>query len=241
MWREDAARAHRLAVESFSLDVGAGECVAVVGPNGAGKTSLLLALVGAAPFEGKIAIGSRLLESKSLEELRRTTGFVFAEPTDQLFSTTVREEVAFGPRLRGASPDEVAERVVQALSAVGLSGFEERAPRSLSLGEQRRLAVATILSYDASLVLLDEPTASLDPRARTAMLETIRHLTATVLIATHDLDAAIELGARVVLLSSGKLVADGPAERLLTDEALLGKAGLGLPIGVAAARRGSLS
>jgi energy-coupling factor transporter ATP-binding protein EcfA2 len=236
VWRREETSEPRLVIQQLSLDVAAGECVVLAGPNGAGKTSLLLALVGAAPVRGVIEIGGRRLDRASLDALRREIGFVFADPRDQLICASVGEEVAFGPRLRGASAAEVGERARAALEAVGLGGYEQRSPAALSLGEQRRVALASIFSYDAGVLLVDEPTASLDPVARTTMLRALRARQVTCVLATHDLDAALDLGARVVLLREGRIVADGPAERLLHDESLLAAAGLALPIAVAARR-----
>jgi cobalt/nickel transport system ATP-binding protein len=171
-----------------------------------------------------------------LADIRRQVGFVFADPGDQLFCATVTEEVAFGPRQRGLSDAEVSERVRSALDAVGLVSFEARAPSELSLGEQRRLAVATVLACEPAAVLLDEPTAGLDPRARSLLLDVVARTSATVVLATHDLDAALELSARTVLLDRGRLVADGTAERLLRDQSLLESAGLALPLSLAGPR-----
>ncbi len=231
VWRDDGS-GRQCVVDELSLDIAPGERVAVAGPNGAGKTLLLLAMVGALPFSGTIAVGGRALDSSSLEAVRRDVGYVFADPSDQLFLPTVREEVGFGPRQRGVAGQALAARVGSALEAVGLRGFDERSPLALSLGEQRRLAAATVLSSEPGALLFDEPTASLDPRARRAMLETLRGLDATLLLATHDLDAVLDLDARVVLLDAGRLIAEGPAAELLRDEALLERAGMALPLGV---------
>jgi cobalt/nickel transport system ATP-binding protein len=224
VWHEDARGQPVKIVHDLSLSIAARERVALVGPNGAGKTSLLLALVGALPFSGRVLLAGQALERDTLESLRRQIGFVFADPRDQLFCTTVFDEVAYGPRLRNAAAGELEHRVAQALSAVGLAGLDQRAPSALSLGEQRRLAIATILSYEARLVLVDEPTASLDPRARQAVLEAIAALDATVIFATHDLDAARELGARAVVLGAGRILADGPARQVFADAELMQKA-----------------
>lgn len=231
VWRDDGDERQRV-IDDLSLDIAAGERVAVAGPNGAGKTSLLLAMVGALPFSGTIAVGGRALDPKSLEAVRREVGYVFADPSDQLFLPTVSEEVGFGPRQRGIAGEALAARVAAALDAVGLGGFEQRSPLALSLGEQRRLAAATVLSSEPAALLFDEPTASLDPRARRAMLDTLGALDATLLLATHDLDAVLDLDARVVLLETGRLIAEGPAGELLRDEALLERAGMALPLSV---------
>lgn len=225
-------REKRRVIHELSLAVGCGERVALIGANGAGKSSLLLALVGALPIEGKIRIADIELGERTLEDVRQRVGFVFAEPADQLFLGSVREEVELGPRLRGKSANEIRKSADRALAAVHLTGFDERAPTSLSLGEQRRLALATVLSIDAGALLLDEPTASLDGRARREVLAAIRESRATTLFATHDLDAALELDARVVLLHDGRLVADGRASELLVDRETLDRAGLDLPLSV---------
>jgi cobalt/nickel transport system ATP-binding protein len=232
VWRDNRQGARRV-VEHITLRVAAGERVALAGPNGAGKTSLLLALVGALPFEGTIVVGAHTLDRSSLAAVRRSVGFVFADPADQLFCASVEEEVAFGPQQQGLTPSEVAARVEPALRAVDLTDLKTRVPSELSLGEQRRLAFATVLACEPAAILLDEPTASLDPRARRGLLDLVARSDATMIFATHDLDAALELDARAVLLSEGRIVADGPAERLLSDEALLDAAGLALPLSLA--------
>jgi cobalt/nickel transport system ATP-binding protein len=229
VWYEDARGEARRVVHELSLAIEPGERVAMVGRNGAGKTSLLLALVGAVPFSGSVTIAGQALERHTLETLRRGIGFVFADPHDQLFCETVQDEVAYGPRLRGSAPEAVEARVVRALSAVNLGGFELRPVAALSLGEKRRLAIATVLSYEAALVIVDEPTASLDPVARHAVLSAIAALDATVVFATHDLEAARELGARVLVFDAGRLLADGPASQILADLDLLERAGLFAP------------
>lgn len=229
VWREGTSRAPRLVVDELSIDVAPRERVALVGPNGAGKTSLLLALVGAVPFEGGIAIGGHELSRASLGAVRRDVGFVFAEPGDQLFLPSVHEEVAFGPRQRGVPEAEIEARVSAALADVGLAGFDARVPGELSLGEQRRLAFATVLSYRPSVVLCDEPTASLDPLARKEMLATLARVDATLVFATHDLDGARAIRARAVLMREGRIVGEGPAADVLSNRALLVEAGLDAP------------
>lgn len=229
VWREGGAGDPRLVVDGLTLEIAARERVALVGPNGAGKTSLLLALVGATPFDGRITIGERGLERATLAALRRDVGFVFAEPGDQLFLPSVLDEVAFGPRQRGMPEADVVARVADALATVRLSGFEARSPTELSLGEQRRLAFATVLSYDPGLILCDEPTASLDPLARGEMLETLARIDATLVFATHDLDGVRAVGARVVLMRGGRAIAAGPGKELLANRELLVEAGLAAP------------
>ena len=236
VWRETTPADSRQVLDHVDLRVDAGERVALIGANGAGKTSLLLALVGAVPFEGSVTIAGQTLTRRSLTEVRRKLGYVFADPSDQFFLPTVAEELAYGPRQRGLAAAEVERRVTQALSQVRLQGMERRAVLRLSVGEQRRLALATVLTLQPDIILADEPTASLDPVARAEMLNILAGVQATVLLATHDLDAALELDARVVMLAQGRLVADGPARELLRDESLLHRAGLALPLRVAIER-----
>lgn len=228
-----SAEDDRAVVEALSLTVEPGARLALVGPNGAGKTSLLLALVGAVPFEGEIWVGDQRLERRSLAEVRRRVGLVFADPRDQLFLPSAREELEFGPVQQRLPRAEVSARVARALAAVGLQGFEERAPARLSLGEQRRLAIGAILTCCPSVLLLDEPTANLDPRARRQVLAVLGSIAATVVFATHDLDAALELGCDVALLCEGRLIGTGRADRLLADPVALEAAGLELPLSIA--------
>lgn len=226
----------RRVVENLSLQIGARRRLALIGPNGAGKTSLLLALVGAVPFEGSIAVAGLKLTRATLAEVRRRVLFVFSDPRDQLFLPTVRAELEFGPEQRGRSPDWTALKVTEVLNGVGLAGFEQRAPRALSLGEQRRLAIATALTCEPDVILLDEPTSNLDPVARRGMLRLLAGLDATIVLATHDLDAALELDADVALLNGGRLLTTGAARQLLTDEPLLERAGLALPLSLSGRR-----
>ena len=229
IWRGKSVAAEPV-LHGLSLCIERGERVALIGANGAGKTSLLLALLGAVPYEGAIDIDGERLTAENLGALRQKLGFVFSDPQDQLFLPSVREEVAFGPVQRGVRDPELRARVQQALASVKLEGFEERPPTELSLGEQRRLAIASVLSCRPPIVLLDEPTASLDPRARRHMIDTLARLDATVLCATHDLDAALDLEARVIVLANAKIVADGHAEHVLRDAGLLDRAALELPL-----------
>ena len=224
-------------VHALSLSIAPRARVALVGRNGAGKTSLLLALVGALPFSGEARIADLPVEKSTLAQVRRKVGFVFADPADQLFCASVREEVAFGPLQLGSSADEIDRRVERSLAAVGLHGTEPRAPSTLSLGMQRRLALAAALALEPVVVLIDEPTAALDPVARRELVRLLGELDATLVFATHDLDAALDLDVHAVVLDAGRKVAEGPARELLVDEELLEGAGLALPLSVAALRR----
>ncbi len=228
VWREDGLGGQPVEViHSVGATLGAGRRVAFVGANGAGKTSLLLALVGAVRFAGRIAFDGIALDRSTLAEHRRSIGYVFAEPSDQLFLPTVLEEARLAAEQRRL--DDPQGRARRALDAVGLVGLDARAPGSLSLGEQRRLAIATALSGDPGVLLLDEPTASLDARARRRVLEAMRACPATTAFATHDLAAALELEADVLVLAGGRLVGCGPALEVFRDRALLDRAELDAP------------
>ena len=209
-----------VALDGVSLDVRAGERVAVLGPNGAGKTTLMLHLNGLLKGDVTIADGT---------PLRRAVGLVFQDPDDQLFMPTVREDVAFGP-LNLKLPD-VERRVAEALDAVRMGEHAGRAPHQLSLGQKRRVAIATVLAMDPRVLVLDEPSANLDPRTRRELMELLETLDRTLLIVTHDLPLAGRLCERAVILSAGRIVADGPCPDLLADAELLAAHDLELPEG----------
>jgi cobalt/nickel transport system ATP-binding protein len=161
-------------------------------------------------------------------------GLVFQDPDDQLFMPTVGEDVAFGPRNLGLGEQEVRERVSAALAAVGMLGAEDRPPHALSMGQRRRVAIASVLAMEPSLLVLDEPSANLDPRARRELLGVLDAVDRTLLVVTHDLPFALQLCERAVVLSGGRVVADGPCADVLSDEALLAAHDLELPWGFAA-------
>lgn len=219
----------RAVVSEVSFDVAPGARLCLLGPNGAGKTTVLHAMVGALPFAGEVRFGATTLTAATQTEVRRRVGLVFADPSEQFFLPTAREEVEFGPLQRGVSAEAAGELGRAALEAVGLAELSDAPPAELSLGEQRRLALATVLSSSPEVILLDEPTAALDPVARRLVLRAVRNAGATVLLATHDLEAALELEAQVALLHAGRLLALGAAAELLRDQALLKSAGLLAP------------
>ncbi|HMJ74359.1 MAG TPA: ABC transporter ATP-binding protein [Iamia sp.] len=222
----------RRALDGVDLVVEPGERVAVLGPNGAGKTTLVLHLNGTLRAEsGTVAIGGVLIEKATLKEIRRRVGLVFQDPDDQLFMPTVYDDVAFGPANLGLRHAALTERVDAALAAVGLPGLGDRAPHHLSLGQKRRAAVATVLAMEPDVLVLDEPTANLDPAARRELATVLTTLDLTTLVVTHDLPYALELCPRSVILAEGRMVADGPTRDLLADTALLAAHRLELPFG----------
>ena len=219
----------RPALDGVDLHVGHGERVAVLGPNGAGKTTLMLHLNGLLMGEGELEVAGIQVGRRTLRELRARVGLVFQDPDDQLFMPTVREDVAFGPLNLGLSPPGAAARVDEALAAVRMTGAADRAPHQLSMGERRRVAIATVLAMRPQLLVLDEPSASLDPRARRELLDVLAAVERTMLVVTHDLVFAGELCERAVILASGRIVADGPCHEILADAPLLARHDLELP------------
>jgi cobalt/nickel transport system ATP-binding protein len=213
------------ALRGVSFAVAPGECVGLIGPNGAGKSTLLLHLNGLLPErvlnENAVRVAGEMLTPGNLHVIRRQVGLLFQDPNDQLFCPTVFEDVAFGPQQLGLGRDEVCRRVGEALSRVGLQGFERRAPHHLSGGEKRRVCLAGVLACDPSILVLDEPSSDLDPYSRRELKELLRQIPITKLIATHDLELVVELCSRVLVLDGGTIVAEGPTVPLLSDEELM--------------------
>ncbi len=219
-------------LSGIDLSIQSGERVAVLGPNGAGKTTLVLHLNGIlSPDAGRVRIGGLEVSRRSLREVRRRVGVVFQDPDDQLFMPTVGADVAFGPSNLGVTGDDLAERVRSALTAVGMAAAVGEAPHRLSLGQRRRVAVATVLAMGPEVLVLDEPTANLDPRARRELSGVLASLAVTTVVVTHDLPYALELCERAVILDGGRIVADGPTPALLADGDLLAAHDLELPPG----------
>ncbi len=245
----------RHALRGVDLTILPGETIALVGPNGAGKSTLLLHLNGLLPGKGRspleaghthahgsspaapqrngtaqVWIDGLEVNARNAPEVRRRVGLVFQDPDDQLFSTSVVEDVAFGPLNLGLSPAEARRIAGECLALVDLKEAAERVPHHLSFGERKRVCLAGVLACDPSILVLDEPTANLDPRGRRRFIQLISSLRATRLIATHDLEMALELCRRTVLLDRGRVVADGPTGEVLGDPHLLDAHGLELPL-----------
>jgi len=218
-----------VALRDVSLAVQPGEKVALVGPNGAGKSTLMLHMNGILqPGSGSVTICGLLVDDKALGKVRARVGLVFQDPDDQLFSPTVFDDVAFGPIYQGFSEKEVRARVDRALAAVQMCDYISRVSHHLSVGEKKRIAIATVLSMDPEILVLDEPTAGLDPRARRGLITLLRTLPQTMLISTHDLRMVAELLPRTVVMDHGAVVADRPTGEVLADAALLEAHGLEL-------------
>lgn len=219
------------ALRGVDMELRAGERVAIVGPNGAGKSTLLRHLIGLLePTAGEVYVAGRKVVPANYREVRRQIGYVFQDPNDQLFCPTVLEDVAFGPLHLGLPVEQVLQRVRAALARLGLAGFEQRVPQHLSAGQKRLVALATVLAYEPQILVLDEPSASLDPRNRRRLINLLLELSGTQLIATHDLDLAWEVCPRVIVMDAGRIVRDGPARQILSDRQLLESAGLELPL-----------
>ena len=220
-----------LALDKLSLRILHGESVAVVGANGSGKTSMLLHLNGClTPSQGEIRIGELPIRKKTLQHIRRTVGMIFQDPDDQLFMPTVYEDVAFGPFNMGYSDVEIKDRVHQALEKVGANHLISRVSYRLSGGEKRMVAIATVLAMEPNILVMDEPTANLDPKARRRLISWMKTFFHTKIVATHDLDMALEICDRTIILYQGKLKADGKSCDVLTDKALLEENDLELPL-----------
>ena len=222
----------RHVLHGVNLEVQAGESVAILGPNGAGKTTLVLHLNGTlSGGAGSVDIAGLRVQRDALREVRRRVGIVFQDPDDQLFMTTVREDVAFGPRNLGYTGAELAYRVDHALEAVGMSEFADRAPHHLSFGQRRRVAAATVLSMDPQILVLDEPSSNLDPQARREFAQIVQKLAMTTVMVTHDLLYALQLCSRSVILNDGVITADRPTRDILADPELMAENRLELPFG----------
>ncbi len=215
------------ALRDVTLTVAPGEKVALLGPNGAGKSTLILHLNGILRVQsGSVRSAGMPVIDKNLGRVRAAVGLVFQNPDDQLFSPTVFDDVAFGPIYQGLPKAEIAARVDEALEAVRMAAYKERVSHHLSTGEKKRIAIATVLSMRPEILILDEPTAGLDPRARRGLINLIRTLPQTMLVATHDIRMVVELFERSIIMDEGQVVADGPSASILADEALLNAHGL---------------
>lgn len=205
------------AIDSLTADIHEGEHVALIGANGAGKSTLLLSMVGVLPGKGSIQIEGTDLRKENLREIRRKTGVVFQNPDDQLFLPTVFDNIAFGPRNLGLDETTVRCRVEDRLQLLQIEHLRDKAAMKLSGGEKRMAAMATVLAMKPSVMLFDEPTAFLDPKARRNLIRVLQKLPHTMLIATHDLTFAEQVCTRSILLKKGRILAEGVSGELLYD------------------------
>jgi cobalt/nickel transport system ATP-binding protein len=219
------------ALDGVSFAIHHGESVGLVGANGAGKSTLLLHLAGVlTPTSGTIRVGDWPVTRRTLPHVRRSLGLVFQDPDDQLFMPTVEDDVAFGPANLGLPADEVEGRVVAALERVGALHLRRRPPHRLSGGEKRAVAIASVLAMSPDILVMDEPSSPLDPAARRALIAQLKAFEHTKIVASHDLDLVLDVCARTIVLSGGKVAADGPTAGILRDEALLARCRLERPL-----------
>ena len=220
----------RRALSGVSLAILPGEKVALVGPNGAGKSTLMLHLNGIlGDKDSPVRVGGLPMSKENLPVIRGRVGLVFQNPDDQLFSPTVFEDVAFGPLHMGLPEAEVRRRAAVALEQVGMAGAEDRLSHHLSIGQKKRVALATVLAMDPEILVLDEPTAGLDPRGRRQLIALLRDLPRSMLVSTHDMALVPELFPRMIIMDEGRVVADGATGQLLATPALLEAHGLESP------------
>ncbi len=217
------------ALRGITFTLQSGDKVALVGPNGAGKSTLMLQLNGILQGQGSVEIDSLPLSSNNLSVIRGLVGLVFQNPDDQLFSPTVFEDVAFGPLHMGLPEQDVHTRVEEALEMVHMTDYKDRLSHHLSAGEKKRIAIATVLSMRPEILVLDEPTAGLDPRARRSLMHLLSEMPITMLVSTHDMPMVKELFPRTIVMDRGQIVADGPTAEILKDARFLEMHGLEKP------------
>ena len=208
-------------VENLSFTIKKGETVGLIGANGAGKSTIMKLMLGLISGSGEIKVDGLSMNKENLAEIRRKIGFVLQDSDNQMFMPTVYEDMIFGPRNYGLSKEETEKRVDEVLSQLGLQDLKHRHNHKISGGEKRMAAIATILAMEPEMILMDEPSTALDPVNRRTVINTINRLPQPKLIASHDLDMILDTCQRVILLSHGAIVADGDAETILRDKALL--------------------
>lgn len=219
------------ALDNISLNVHKGESIGLIGPNGAGKTTLFLCLIGLVPYigEGLEVAGLKMQSKKNHTMIRRRMGIVFQHTDDQLFNSTVFDDVAFGLLNMGLKKDEVIKKTRKALLLVGLEGFEEKVPFHLSGGQKRRVCLAGVIAMEPEILLLDEPTSDLDPRGKLKIINILNNLDSTYIISSHDLEFVLKTCKRVIMMDNGKIIADGPAIDIMSDENFMVSHGLEKP------------
>jgi cobalt/nickel transport system ATP-binding protein len=219
------------AVRGVSFSLVHGEAVGIVGANGAGKSTLLLQINGTLmPTQGNIRIGEIVLSKKTAKDIRKKIGFVFQDPDDQLFMPTVFEDVSFGPLHLGWPTEDVRRSAIKALERVNCLHLKDRPPHKLSEGQKRSVSIASVISMDPDILVMDEPSSNLDPRSRRHLIELLRMFRHSKILASHDLDMIMDLCERTIVLSEGQIVADGPTMDLFSDEDLLERNGLERPL-----------
>ena len=219
------------ALNGVNLELKRGERLALVGANGSGKSTLLLHIAGAlAAQRGEIILNNKLINANNINLLREAAGLIFQEPDDQLFMPSVLEDVCFGLIANNINAQEAKSRAVEILNNLNIAHLAERPPHKLSGGEKRMAALAGILVMKHEILILDEPSAALDPKARRTVINALNNLNQAILLATHDLDMALDVCERAIILNNGQVAASGKLPELLQDESLLIQNGLELPL-----------
>ena len=217
------------ALRAVDIDIYEGESIGVIGPNGAGKSTLLLHLNGILRGEGSVRVFGLEMKDENLKKIRSKIGLVFQDPESQLFMPTVFDDVAFGPINMDMPEDRAGEQVAKALKEVDMTGSEKRAAHHMSFGEKKRVSIATVLSMEPRVLVFDEPTSNLDPKHRRGLINLLKRLAPTKVIASHDLDMVAEVCSRVILLDRGEIAASGQTLEILKDQKLLEAHSLELP------------
>ena len=218
------------ALKGINLNIFEGESVGLIGPNGAGKSTLLLHLNGILRQKGKVEVFGLNLDNGNLDQIRSKVGLVFQDPENQLFMPTVFDDVAFGPINMKLAKEKIIASVNEALAEVDMVDSTSRISHHLSLGEKKRVSIATVLSMKPEILVLDEPSANLDPATRRHLIDLLKSLSVTKIIAGHDLELILELCSRVVVIDKGRIVADGDTRRILSNPLLMGQHGLEVPL-----------
>lgn len=217
-------------IRELSFKINDGETVGLIGANGAGKSTVMKLILGLLSGEGEILLDGVEVKKETLSDIRKKIGFVLQDSDDQMFMPTVYEDMIFGPMNYGMSREEADRKADEVLEKLGITALKHRHNHRLSGGEKRMAAIATILAMEPDVILMDEPTAALDPYNRRIVINAVNGLTQTRIITSHDLDMIMDTCERVILLSSGRIAADGPAETILRDRALLEENRLELPL-----------
>lgn len=222
----------RKVLENINFQLKKGESVGLVGANGVGKSTLLRILVGLnTGFQGDVMVNNIPLEKKNLKTIRKNVGYVFQDADSQLFMSTVFDDVAFAPRNYGMSEAEVNEKTMEALKVVHIEQLKDKQIYKLSRGEKKLASIATILSTEPDVILMDEPSVALDPKNRRNLINILNRLNQAKIIASHDLNMIMDTCERTILLSDGKIIKDGNTKEILLDKELMEESGLELPLG----------
>ncbi len=218
------------ALRYIKLEIFEGESLGIIGPNGAGKTTLLLHINGILHGSGQISVLGMEMNKRNLPNIRSKVGVVFQDPDDQLFSPTVFEDVSFGPLNMKLPKDVVIKRTKEALTLVEMSEFEDRSSHHLSFGEKKRISIATIFSMKPEILVLDEPTGNLAPQLRRKLINLLKKIEKTIIIASHDLEMVLELCKRVIVLNEGTIIEKGKTTEIMKDKQLMESNGLEIPL-----------